>query len=122
MVFSGVVNGLGLLEGGCGRFGYLPPAWGGEGGARGAGGGGIRFFIPGGGRFRGGGGAEGPGGCLRRIGEFFLGGGPKFFFRARNVHQDYCGVQNVYVLVFMICEIFAIITLQELGPAGECLP
>ena len=34
--------------------------------------------IPGGGVFLGGGGAEGPGGCLRRIGEFF--GGAKFLF------------------------------------------
>ena len=34
----------------------------------------------------GGGGAEGPGRCLRRIGEFF-GGGAKYFFRGRNVHQ-----------------------------------
>ena len=28
----------------------------------------------------GGGGPEGPEGCLRRIGDFFLGGGPKYFF------------------------------------------
>ena len=34
------------------------------------------------------GGAEGPGGCLQHIGEFFLGGGGQiFFFRGRNVHQ-----------------------------------
>ena len=32
---------------------------------------------------------EGPGGCLRRIGEFLgVGGALNFFLRARNVHQD----------------------------------
>ena len=34
------------------------------------------------------GGAEGPGGCLRRIGEFWGGGGEIFFFRGRNVYQE----------------------------------
>ena len=33
------------------------------------------------------GGAEGPGGCLQRIGEFLGGGGLNIFFRGRNVHQ-----------------------------------
>ena len=50
----------------------------GERGVRGAGrGGGDRFFIeiPGRGGGAGAGGAEGPGGCLRRSGELFLGGG-----------------------------------------------
>ena len=37
------------------------------------------------------GGAEGPGGCLRRIGEFLRGGGAKSFFRGRNVHRDNFG-------------------------------
>ena len=36
------------------------------------------------------GGAEGLGGCLRRIGEFFGGGGLIFFFRGRNVLQVFC--------------------------------
>ena len=48
------------------------------------------FFIEnpqeGGGGFREGEGAEGPGGCLRRIGDLG-GGGLKNFFRGRNVHQ-----------------------------------
>ena len=50
------------------------------------GGGRVRFLlkIPGGGP--GGGGAEGPGGCLWRIGESG-GGGLDIFFRGRNVHQ-----------------------------------
>ena len=68
----------------------------GEGGVRGAGeGGGDRNFIQnpttGGGGGSRTGGAEGPGGCLRRIGDFFLGGGgagaKHFFFRGRNVHR-----------------------------------
>ena len=46
--------------------------------------GGIGFFkclkIPGRGGFSGGGGAEGPGGCLQRIGEFLGGGGAIYFF------------------------------------------
>ena len=40
---------------------------------------------------RGGGrgmGLMGPGGCLRRIGEFFGAGGLNIFFRGRNVHQE----------------------------------
>ena len=61
----------------------------GEGGVRGARprGRGRFFFLKsqeGGGVSRGGGGA---GGCLSRIGEFFLGGGVNIFFRGRNVHQ-----------------------------------
>ena len=32
-------------------------------------------------------GGEGPGGCLRRTGEFWGGGGLNIFFRGRNVHQ-----------------------------------
>ena len=52
-----------------------------EGGVRGAGGGiGFLLNIPGG---------EGPGGCLRRIGEFFGGGGLNIFFGAETVHQDF---------------------------------
>ena len=35
--------------------------------------------------------AEGPGGCLRRIGEFFGGGAKYFFCRGRNVHQANTG-------------------------------
>ena len=58
------------------------------------GGGGFGFLlkIPGGRGFPGGGGGEGPGGCVRRIGEFFCGGGGLniFFFRGRNVHQGDC--------------------------------
>ena len=62
-----------------GRFGYFLffLLGEGEGGVRGArrGGGGDRFFIEN--PTRGGGfpGDEGPGGCLRRIGEFWWGGG-----------------------------------------------
>ena len=37
----------------------------------------------GGGGVQEGDGAEGPGGCLQRIGEFFLGGGLIFFFGAK---------------------------------------
>ena len=33
-------------------------------------------------------GAEGPGGCLRRIGELGKGGGQIFLFGPRNVRQD----------------------------------
>ena len=53
-------------------------------------GGGVRFLLkmPGGrgslGR-GGGGGPGGPGGCLRGI---WGGGGPKYFFRGRNSHQE----------------------------------
>ena len=49
--------------------------------------GGDRFFIEiprGGGGFEEG---EGPGRCLRRIGDFFWRGGANIFFRARNVLQ-----------------------------------
>ena len=60
----------------------------GEEGVRGTGKGGFDFFfkIPRGGFLRGGG-AEGPGGCLQRIGEWG-GGGLNFFFRGRNAHQE----------------------------------
>ena len=66
-----------------GRFGYFYfSAWGrGRGSPRrreGVGGIGFLLKIPGGG-VSSTGGAEGPGGCLRRIGEF-LGGGAKYFF------------------------------------------
>ena len=40
---------------------------------------GFPMKISGGGGFSGGGGPEGPGGCLRRIGFFFLGGGTQIF-------------------------------------------
>ena len=46
-------------------------------------GGGVDFFVE---KPRRGGGAEGPGVCLRRIGEFG-GGGLNIFFRGRNVHH-----------------------------------
>ena len=53
--------------------------------------GGGRFFIENprgrGGVLQEGKGAEGPGGCLRRIGDFG-GVGGNFFFQGRNVHQD----------------------------------
>ena len=59
----------------------------GEGGARGARRGGVRFFNEDPRRgSRGARGAEGPGGCLRRIGDF-LGWGGQFLFSGRNVHQ-----------------------------------
>ena len=66
-----------------------------------------RFFFcienprEGGGGSPGGGGAEGAGGCLRRTGEFFLGGGLKIFFRGRNVHQEYPCHQNDYMQLFL---------------------
>ena len=63
-----------------GRFGYFLFFLLGEGGGgvRGSGRGGGRFFW----RGRGSQGREGPrpGGCLQRIGEFFFGGGAKYFF------------------------------------------
>ena len=76
-----------------GRFGYFLFLLGeGEGGVRGAGRGADgdhRFLIEN--PRRGGSpaqeGAEGPGGCLRRIGELGWGGAKYFFFRGRNVHQ-----------------------------------
>ena len=60
-------------------------ARGGEGGVRGAGGGGVRFLNANPRRGRG----EGLGGCPRRIGELGGRGGAKYFFRGRNdiVHQ-----------------------------------
>ena len=64
-----------------------------EGGVRGVGrweGGGGSIFIESprrGGVFRGGGGAEGPGGCLRRIGEFFWGGGGLNIFSEPNLKR-----------------------------------
>ena len=60
----------------------------GEGGVRGRRGGGVVDFllkIPEGGGVSPGG-AEGPGGCLRQIGDFW-GGVLNIFFRGRNVHQ-----------------------------------
>ena len=71
-----------------GRFGYFlffSARGGGRGSPRPPGGGVVDFFlkIPGGGGSRGGG-AEGPGGCLRRIGDLG-GGGLNIFFRGRNV-------------------------------------
>ena len=71
-----------------GRFGYFLFFLGrrkGESEAQGGEGIGSLLKIPGG----GGGsrrGARGSGGCLRRIG--IWGGGAKYFFRRRNVHQD----------------------------------
>ena len=60
-----------------GRFGFFVFQLGnfkGEWGVRGAGEGGSVFIEnPRRGGFPGGGWAEGPGGCLRRIGEFFVG-------------------------------------------------
>ena len=62
-----------------------------EGGVQGAGRGGDRFFLienarKGAGVLQEG---EGPGGCLLRIGEFFLGGGGlNIFLGGRNVHQE----------------------------------
>ena len=44
-------------------------------------------ILGGGGGSPGGGGAEGPGGCLRRIGEFGGGGGLNIFFMGPNVLQ-----------------------------------
>ena len=69
-----------------GRFGFTARG-GGKGESEASGGGGSIFIeIPGGVGGVGGGGAEGPGGCLRRIGE--LGGrGLNSFFWSRNVHQ-----------------------------------
>ena len=67
---------------------YFFPLGEGEGGVRGVRRGkGDWFFIEN--PRRGGGGSRiGPGGCLRRIGEFLCGGGQIFFFfRGRNVHQ-----------------------------------
>ena len=61
----------------------------GKGESEAPGGGEVRFLlkIPGGlspeGR-----GAEGPGGCLRRIGDLGGGGGVNFFFSGLNVHQE----------------------------------
>ena len=49
-------------------------------------GGGFVFLLKSQQEGGGAGGAEGPGGCLRRIGEFG-GGGVNIFFRGRNVHQ-----------------------------------
>ena len=59
----------------------------GKGESEASGGGGFDFYWRSqeGGSPRGGGG-EGPGGCLRRIGEFG-GGGAKYFLGGRNVHQ-----------------------------------
>ena len=65
---------------------------GGKGESEAPGKGGVRFLlkIPGGGGFPGGRGVEGPGGCLRRIGEFLGRGGGNIFFQGRNVHQVTC--------------------------------
>ena len=62
----------------------------GKGESEAPGGVGDRFFIEN--PRRGGrpGGAEGPEGCLRRIGEFWGGGGLNIFFQGRNVHQVCC--------------------------------
>ena len=68
-------------------FYFFSARGGGRGSPRPPGGGGVDFLlkIPEGGGSPGGEGAEGPGGCLRRIGDFG-GGGAKYFFRGRNVH------------------------------------
>ena len=94
-VFTGVGLSLQALPGGfpylfCGPLGrpfeyfFFFSARGGEEGVRGrgeAGGVGFSLKIPRGGGVAspGGGGAEGAGGCLRRIGDFW-GGGAKYFF------------------------------------------
>ena len=75
-----------------GRFGYFlffSARGGGRGSPRRREGVGGRFLlkIPGAGGVSGGGGPEGPGGCLRRIGDFGGGGDLNIFFRGRNVHQ-----------------------------------
>ena len=61
---------------------------------------GDRFLlkIPGGGGGRPGG-AEGPGGCLRRIGEFLGGGGGKYFFSGPKCPPRIGGVLQ-YKLVY----------------------
>ena len=76
----------------------------GEGGVRGVRKGGGRFLlkIPGGGGgvFRRGG-AEGPGGCLRRIG-IFLGGGPKYFFFGPETSTKFQGRKNSININFLV--------------------
>ena len=68
-------------------------------GAGGRGGGGSVFYWKSQGVLQEG---EGPRGCLRRIGDFFLGpgGGAKYFFRGRNVHQDDYRTELFYFRIF----------------------
>ena len=55
------------------------------------------------------GGAEGPGGCLWRIGEFGEGGGLNIFFRGRNVHQEkLLAVFDWLLLIFVCCRVFPV--------------
>ena len=62
----------------------------GKGESEAKGGWGVDFLlkIPGGGS-PGGRGAKGPGGCLGELGNWGGGGLNVFFFRGRNVHQEY---------------------------------
>ena len=53
------------------------------------------------------GGAEGPGGCLQRIGGSW--GGVNIFFRGRNVHQEYYCHQNKYRAQILFLRIISVI-------------
>ena len=78
-----------------GRFGYFLFFFcsrEGKGSPRRRKGAGVRFLMKisgGGGGSPGGRGVEGPGGCLRRMGNLGGGGGLNIFLGGRNVHQDF---------------------------------
>ena len=67
----------------------------------------------------------GPGGCLRRVGEFGGGGGEaKFFFFGAEMSTKlliYCGVQNNSVSGLLFLNYLQYF-FSRIGPAGEYLP